>query len=45
MEAVEKAETAVEVMGDFGKIETFTRDDFLKSTVPYDFVYLFINSS
>ena len=42
MEAVEKTETAVEVMGDFGKIETFTRDDFLKSTVPYDFVYLFI---
>ena len=31
----------VSVIGDLDKIQTFTRDDYLKSTVPYDFIYLF----
>ena len=44
MGELEKVETVVpEVMGDLSKIDLFTRDDFLKGTMPYDFVYSFNN--
>lgn len=39
MEEIENVEP--EVLDDISKIETFTRDDFLRGTAPYDFVYLF----
>ena len=42
VEAIETISAKVEVMEGFDKIETFTRDDFLKTTAPYDFVYLYI---
>ena len=34
-------EKDMEVIGDLDRIQTFTRDDFLKSSAPYDFIYLF----
>ena len=40
MEEIEKIENA-EVLDDLSKIQTFTRDDFLMGTIPYDFIYQF----
>jgi len=37
-------EVKVELLGDLSAINTYTRDDFLKTTAPYDFVYLYINN-
>ena len=37
-------EVKAELLGDLSAINTYTRDDFLKTTAPYDFVYLYINN-
>lgn len=37
------SEEQTEIIGDLDRIQEFTRDDFLKSTAPYDFVYLYKN--